>query len=140
MQKEKDQLVLTRHDHETILGYLRMGIAKNTYSKQEAQDVEAGLRRAKVVNEDMLPEDVVRLNSVVTIKDKKDGKVMELMVVTPEQTDIRQGRISIMSPIGTALIGFRKGSTINWKVPAGRRTFQILEVKNLFHEFNKRGR
>jgi regulator of nucleoside diphosphate kinase len=44
------------------------------------------------------------------------GKVMELMVVTPEQANIKQQKIFVMSPIGTALFGFRKGNKISWKV------------------------
>jgi regulator of nucleoside diphosphate kinase len=55
---------------------------------------------------------------------------MEFMLVTPDKADIKAKRISIMAPIGTALIGFRKGQQVNWQVPAGKRTFTILEVIN----------
>jgi regulator of nucleoside diphosphate kinase len=49
--------------------------------------------------------------------------------VLPGRADIRQRKISVLSPIGTALIGFRKGQQVQWKVPAGKRTFTIVDVK-----------
>ena len=55
---------------------------------------------------------------------------MELKVVTPEKANIRQRLISIMSPVGTALIGFRKGQRVKWNVPGGKKVFTILEVRN----------
>lgn len=133
MQKVKEQVVLAKDDHEIIVGYLKLGLASNTFSRQEAESLEMELKKAKLVNKEVLPDDVVRLNSLVTIKDEIKGKVMELMVVSPGLADIKQRKISVMSPIGTALIGFRKGNKISWKVPSGRATFQILDVKNLLH-------
>jgi regulator of nucleoside diphosphate kinase len=55
---------------------------------------------------------------------------MELMLVTPDKADIKERKISIMAPIGTALIGFRQGQKVNWQVPAGKKTFTIMEVIN----------
>ena len=131
MQTVKEQLILAKDDHEVIVGHLKLGLASKTFSREEAESLEIELKKAKLVDKDVLPDDVVRLNSTVTIKDEKKGKVMELTVVTPEQADIKLRKISVMSPIGTALIGFRKGNKISWKVPSGSNTFQILEVKNL---------
>jgi regulator of nucleoside diphosphate kinase len=74
--------------------------------------------------------DVVRLNSTVKVKAIDKGTILELVLVTPDKADIRNGRISVMAPIGTALIGFRKGAEVKWDVPAGKKTFMILEVVN----------
>ena len=54
------------------------------------------------------------------------------MLVTPDKADIKQRRISVMAPIGTALIGFRQGEKVKWQVPAGKKTFTIMEVINDF--------
>ena len=78
-----------------------------------------------------LPDDVVRLNSEVQVKEESSGKVLELTVVTPDKADIKSRRISILSPIGTALLGFRQGQKVKWQVPAGLKTFRILEVRNV---------
>ena len=73
---------------------------------------------------------MVRLNSKVRINAEDKDEIMELMLVTPDKADIREKRISILEPIGTALLGFRQGQKVKWQVPAGKRTFTILEVVN----------
>jgi len=55
---------------------------------------------------------------------------MELMIVTPDKADIKKRQISIMAPLGTALIGFRQGQKVKWQVPSGKKTFTIMEVIN----------
>jgi regulator of nucleoside diphosphate kinase len=130
MKQLKKQLIIRKDDFETIMTYLKQGLASNKLSRKDVEELEAELKKAKLVNREELPADIVRLNSTVTIKDDKDPKLMEVTVVTPEKADIKQRKISIMSPIGTALLGFRKGERISWRVPAGKKTFTILEVTN----------
>jgi regulator of nucleoside diphosphate kinase len=50
--------------------------------------------------------------------------------VLPQQADIKKKKISVLAPIGTALIGFRKGRKVSWNVPAGKKDFKIMEVTN----------
>lgn len=130
MQQVKTRLMLSQEDHDIILSYLKRGWNNKTFNRQDAEELESEIRNAKVVKKEKLPEDVVRLDSVVVISEEDDNKLLELKVVTPARADIKNRKISIMSPIGTALIGFRKGDKVSWKVPAGRKTFTILEVKN----------
>jgi len=132
MRKEKETLIVAKADHEIIMSHIKHGLNKSTVSRKEAEALEAELKKAKLVEKDMLPEDVVCLNSTVTVKEEKADKVMELTLVTPEKADIKQRRISILSPIAAALIGFRKGMKVAWKVPAGLKTFRILDVRNPF--------
>ena len=128
MQKIKSQLVIAKNDYDIILMNLKSSTGKATFNRQDAAELEAELKKATLVSPDKLPRDVVRLNSQVTIKDEAANKVLELMVVTPEKADIKQRKISILSPIGTALIGYKKGNKISWQVPAGKKTFTILNV------------
>jgi regulator of nucleoside diphosphate kinase len=53
-----------------------------------------------------------------------------LVVVIPEQANIKEKKISVMAPIGTALLGFRQGEQVAWDVPSGRKTFTIMQVIN----------
>ena len=130
MQKINNQLVLRKDDYKLLISYLNGWHGKTAFDRRNAEDLQTELRKAKLVNKDDFPEDVVRLNSKVRIKAEDKDEVMELMLVTPDRADIKEKRISIMAPIGTALIGFRKGQKIKWQVPAGKRTFTILEVIN----------
>jgi regulator of nucleoside diphosphate kinase len=130
MQKINNQLVLRKDDYKLLISYLNGWHGKTAFDRRNAEDLQTELRKAKLVNKDDFPEDVVRLNSKVRIKAEDKDEVMELMLVTPDRADIKEKRISVMAPIGTALIGFRKGQKIKWQVPAGKRTFTILEVIN----------
>ena len=131
MKKIKEQLIIEKKDYEIIKAYLQKEyLAINSFSKQDAEYLKAEILKAKIVNKEELPADVVRLNSIVTIQDEKEKKQMQLKLVTPEKANIRQKMISILAPIGTALIGFRKGQKISWRVPAGKKVFTILDVAN----------
>ena len=119
-----------KDDYNLLKTYLNNRSGKTTFDKQNAEDLLAELKKAKLVSKDEFPANVVRLNSTVRIKPEDKDYVMELMIVTPDKADIKERKISIMSPIGTALIGFRQGENVRWQVPSGKKTFTILEVNN----------
>ena len=130
MQEVKQQLLLRKDDYYIMMTCLRGGMGKNYFDRQNAEELEGELKRATLISKEDFPEDVVGLNSTVVIKDETSKKEMEVKLVLPESADIKQWKISGMSPNGTALIGFRKGQQVQWKVPAGTKTFTILDVKN----------
>ena len=88
------------------------------------------LNRAIIVKKDAFPPHTIRLNSYVSVLDLETNKLMEFTVVMPHEADIQQRKISILTPMGTALIGFRKADEVRWKVPAGLKRFRILDVVN----------
>src|SRR5688572_8307258 len=130
MKKRTEGLMLRKDDYDIIQAYLRGSNSQKNFDRQNAAGLEEELKKAQVVEKDLLPKDVVRLNSKVTIAEEKRNRVIELTLVTPDKADIREGKVSIMAPIGTALIGFRRGQKVAWQVPAGKKTFTILEVVN----------
>ena len=130
MQKVKQQLVLRNDDYEIMLAYLKNSGGKNAFDRSNAKELEEELQKATRVNKEKFPGNVVRLNSKVKVKEKTNDKVMELTLVIPEKANIREGKISIMAPIGIALLGFSEGSTVKWQVPSGKKVFTILEVDN----------
>lgn len=130
MQDVKEQLILLKDDYEILKAYLKGSQDRNTFDRHNAEELQAELRKVRLVNKDNFPADVVRLNSRVKIKDEKDGKTMELILVIPEKADIKQRKVSFMSPVGTALLGYRKGQSVQWNVPSGCKTFTILEVSH----------
>jgi len=130
MKKIKNNLVLRKDDYSLLVSYLNNARRQSTFDRRNAEELTAELKKATVVNKNDFPNDVVRLNSRVRIKAEGKSEEMELILVTPDKANIKEKRISIMAPIGTALIGFRQGQKVKWKVPAGNKTFMILEVNN----------
>ncbi len=92
------------------------------------EHLEEELDRAIIIPSREIPSDVVTMNSEVRMKDMDSGKEMTFRLVFPGDADYEKGKLSILAPIGTALIGYRKGDTIAWKVPVGLRRLRILEV------------
>jgi regulator of nucleoside diphosphate kinase len=130
MQKSKNRLVLLKDDYKLLIRYLSGLYGKSAFDRRNAEQLTSELKKAKLVDKSAFPPDVVRLNSSVRIKtDGKDG-IMDLTLVTPDKADITEKKISVMAPIGTALLGFRQGEKVKWQVPAGTKTFTIIKVTN----------
>jgi len=92
------------------------------------EKLEGELNRGKVVKSKEIPTDVITMNSKVRLKDLDTREEMIYWLVFPDDADPDQNKISILAPIGTALIGYRVGDVIEWKVPAGLRKLKVLEV------------
>ncbi|MEO9210000.1 MAG: GreA/GreB family elongation factor [Ginsengibacter sp.] len=125
-----NQVILLKKDHAVLNDYVRNLHGMQVNEKENFRRLSEELSKAKIVAEKNFPEDVVRINSVVVIKDVATNKDMTLTIVMPEHADIKQKKVSILAPIGTALIGFRKGREVSWEVPAGKKTFIIMDVDN----------
>jgi regulator of nucleoside diphosphate kinase len=108
---------------------LRPLMAKSAASDDE-MSLAAELGRAIVVKKDAFPKHAIRLNSRVEISDEETGLTRSLYIVMPANANIKENKVSILSPIGAALFGFRKGETVQWKVPAGLKKFRINDVQN----------
>ena len=96
--------------------------------REYMEDLEEELQRAVVVSSKDVPPDVVTMNSELQVKDLATGKNMIFRLVFPRDADFERGKVSILAPIGTALIGYRTGDTVDWRVPSGIRRLRIEEV------------
>jgi regulator of nucleoside diphosphate kinase len=92
-------------------------------------DLENELVRAIVVPAEQIPKDVVTMNSRVLFEDETTGERREVTLVYPAHADISVGKISILVPVGSALLGLRVGQSIEWELPSGqRRRYRIIAV------------
>ena len=90
--------------------------------------LEAELLRARVVEADEIPADVVTMNSRVRFEDLESGEVREITLGYPQDADVDRGRVSVLAPIGTALIGLSVGQSIEWGLPSGNHRIRVLAV------------
>jgi regulator of nucleoside diphosphate kinase len=91
--------------------------------------LRAELDRAEVVEPEDVPPDVVTMNSRVRVVDETTGDETELQLVFPAAADVVRGAVSVLAPVGSALLGLRVGSAIDWPVPDGReRRFRVVAV------------
>jgi regulator of nucleoside diphosphate kinase len=122
------EIVVTEFD-QTRLRHLLQGVRRwNSRDRSHLDDLEAELDRAEVVLPIDVPVDVVTMNSEVAVRDMNSNEEMTFTVVYPSNADADQRRISILAPIGTAVLGSRVGDTIDWRVPGRSRRLKIERV------------
>lgn len=92
------------------------------------EKLERELACAQIVGPGEIPPDVVTMNSRLRFTDLDTGEEATYTVVYPQDADIDEGRISVLAPIGTALLGYRAGDVIQWPVPAGLRRLRVDAV------------
>ena len=122
-QNEKNPVLITQEDYNLLKPYFT---GQNVNSNE--MSLSAELSRAIIVKDEAFPPHAIRLNSRVWIAEENTGETMELSIVLPKYADIKQKKVSVLTPIAAALIGFRKGDSVKWKVPAGMKVFKIVEV------------
>lgn len=123
-------VILLRNDFEILNGFVKNLQGMQVNEKENFSKLYEELKKAQIVDAENFPGDIVRLNSTVVIKDLKTKRDMTITIVLPQKADIKQKKVSVLAPIGTALIGFRKGQTVSWQVPSGKKDFMIMEVNN----------
>jgi regulator of nucleoside diphosphate kinase len=97
-------------------------------SRDDLRDLQAELTQARVVAPEAVPPDVITMNSKARLRDLETGEEMTYTLVFPDQADIEQNRISVLAPIGTAMLGYRVGDEFQWTVPAGTVRLRVEAV------------
>ena len=120
------QIYITSEDRRRLAFIDRM--AADERDRGDLLDLIDELNRAHVVAPEEIPGDVVTMNSRVRLADLDQGATHEYTLVYPQDADYPAGKLSIVAPIGAALIGYRVGDVVEWEVPAGRRRLRIEEI------------
>ncbi|MFC0217930.1 regulator of nucleoside diphosphate kinase [Pseudochelatococcus lubricantis] len=121
------RIVVSEEEQERLSALAASISARNP---ELAEELQGEMERARVVRPDKMPAGVVRMNSRVEFE-SDDGQRRRVTLVYPGEADISAGRISILTPIGTALIGLSEGQSINWTARDGReQRLTVLSVDN----------
>ena len=125
--QRKPRITLTAQDYEKLSTLARA--AENTMPDAAAVLTEE-LERAHVLARGRHPEHIVCMGCEVEFRDDTTGKVQTVTLVYPDEADISKGRISVLTPVGTALIGLRAGHSITWETRTGDlRRLTVLQVR-----------
>ncbi|MBL0694365.1 nucleoside diphosphate kinase regulator [Comamonas sp. JC664] len=123
----EQSLIVTETDLERLRQVVDHNGGGRTAEFAEALDAE--LTRARVVASEAVPPDVVTMNSTVVFEDEQSGERREVTLVYPRDASSDNGRISVLAPIGSALIGLSVGQSITWPLPGGRsKRLRIVAV------------
>ena len=126
--RERGAIYITATDRKLLLALLE---GRRMYGREDRRTLEAleeELDRAVVVDAAHVPPDVVTVGSRVQLVDLDSGKELLFTVVFPSRANADEGRISVLAPLGTAVLGYRTDDVIEWDVPGGRRRLRVLRV------------
>jgi regulator of nucleoside diphosphate kinase len=122
MSTERPAIVISTLD----LDRLERLLESTEYARHPGADALRGeIERADVVKPQDMPADVVTMNSTLECVDEVSHETHRLTLVYPERADRDQGRISVLAPVGTALLGLRVGQEIEWPAPGGAKPLRL---------------
>lgn len=122
------RIYITRDDAGKLEELLKAGFRHNALDRANLQVLQDELHRAKIVTPSQVTPDVVTMHSCVRLKDVASQEAMEITLVFPEEADPDAGSVSVVAPLGAAILGYKAGDTIQFKTPGGVRRVSIEAV------------
>ena len=121
-------IYITQFDLERLSKLLREA-QYTEYRKSEYLDrLQMEIDRAIVMAPQEIPADVITMNSTVSLVDIDTQEEEIYTLVFPENADRKQGKVSVLAPIGTAMLGYEVGDIFEWEVPAGKRKLRVAKI------------
>jgi regulator of nucleoside diphosphate kinase len=119
------KISITRYDLERLRALID---ASSGPEAPYLEKLQKELGQATVVEPREVPGDVVTMNSVVRVRDLDAGEERTLMLVFPGKEGVNGKTVSILSPMGIALIGYKEGDILEWELPTGTVKIRIEEI------------
>jgi len=133
-------IVVTDLDARRLRALLDRRSETSNLDQAHLQKLQSELERARVLLRAETPTDVVTMHSEVRVLDLESGDRSDYALVFPGEADVSAKRISVVAPLGTALLGFREGDTVEWMMPGGIRRLRIERVHQaVAHESQAQG-
>jgi regulator of nucleoside diphosphate kinase len=119
-------IFVTAEDRKRLEALLQRPTAD--WDREDVRELAREIQRASVVAAAEIPADVITMNSKARLLDLDRGSTLEYTLVYPQDADFAAGKISVLAPIGAAMLGYRVGDEIEWTVPGGLRRLRVEEV------------
>ena len=119
---------ITKSDYERLSALIEKTRERDPMDRENLKKLEAELDRAEIVDAKDISKKVITMRSRVRLKDLVSGEANTYSLVFPSEADFSQGKISVLAPIGTAILGYKSGDTIEWPVPSGVRKLKIDKI------------
>jgi regulator of nucleoside diphosphate kinase len=125
----KDKIYITEFDLKRLKGLIKYAEERWTpRGTAHLDELDQELDRAEIVEPEEIPADVITMNSTFHLSDLDSGEELLYTLVFPAKADSRNGKISILAPVGTAVLGYRVGDTVEWKVPGGLKRLKVRGI------------
>lgn len=121
-------IVITRTDAARLRELLATR-ARAERDQAHLQELAEELERARIAEPGEVPADVITMHTRIQVLDLVSGERRDLTLVLPRESDARAGFISVLAPLGTALLGYRAGDEVEWQMPGGLRRLRVESVR-----------
>ena len=127
--RKQTEIYITEPDHERLTKLIEIARDREGDANSKHLDsLEEELERAAVVQQKEIPPDVITMRSTVRLKDMDTSEQMTYQLTFPTEANYDEGKISVLAPVGTAMLGYRRGDVIEWEVPSGVRRLRVEEI------------
>jgi regulator of nucleoside diphosphate kinase len=121
-------IILTEHDVAELTRLIQSRAMFYRHDLAHIETLARELERADVVPAATLAPDIVTMRSRVQVRDLDTGRGGIYTIVPPVDADVAARRVSVLAPMGTALLGYRVGDAVEWRMPGGRRRLLVEEI------------
>lgn len=128
MNRNNRNIIMTAADHAELEAVITFTGKVSERARVELSALEGELKRAEIVEPEEIPSDVITMNSRAELLDIESKERMQFTLVLPRDARIEEGKISVLAPLGTAMLGYRVGDDFQWHVPYGVRRLKVTNV------------
>jgi regulator of nucleoside diphosphate kinase len=121
------RMFVTINDYQRIIGMIEIASMRSKIP-DDVDRLVTNLKCARMLPQENISRDIITMNSSARLTELSSGKEIELTVTYPQESDNLLKRVSVLSPIGVALLGSRVGDIVSWKVPSGIGQFRVDEI------------
>ena len=122
------QIFITAFDKKRLDELVAVARKFGEHARDDLDDLAVELARAKVIEPKKVPANVVTMNSKVILHDLDTSEDLTYSLAFPNEADIDSGAISVLAPVGTAILGYQEGNVVEWSVPSGKRRIRIERI------------
>lgn len=119
---------VTNQDLQRLRRVIGSASHASALDQQHREMLSAELDRAIIVDDEDIPPDVIRMRTRVRVRDGSSRQSDDYTLVYPWEADVHSSLLSVLAPLGTALLGYREGDRIDWHLPGGVRELRVEKI------------
>jgi len=124
----REAITMTTADVQKLRELMREAARTEYRNSTYLRLLEVELNQAILVDTEHIPAGVITMNSTATLLDVESGDEMNITLVYPDEADLLADKISVLAPVGSAMLGYREGDSFSWESPTGQRAMRVLKV------------
>ena len=124
------KIIIGEEDFQRLKNMIaEMSGVRNSDTREYLARLEEEIDSATIMSKEKMPPDIVTMDSTVSFVEEDTGESFFYTLTWPQSADIEQNKISILAPVGMALLGYATGDIVEWDVPSGRKKFRIEAIR-----------